>query len=52
MLANLTLLMLLAAEMTALTTDVTKAKNPIELIDCEGRHCLPPFSGMKTKGAS
>ena len=48
----LLLLMLLEAEITALTIDVTKARKPIELIDCEGRHCLPPFSGMNTRGAS
>ena len=44
--------MLLEAEMTALTIDVTKAKNPMELTDCFGRHCLPPFSGMNIRGAS
>ena len=38
--------------MTALTTDVTKARKPMELMDFEGRHCLPPFSGMKIRGAS
>lgn len=44
--------MLFEAEMTALTTDVTKARKPMELMDFEGRHCLPPFSGMKIRGAS
>ena len=44
--------MLLEAEITAWTIDVTKARKPIELIDCEGRHCLPPFSGINTRGAS
>ena len=39
--------------MTALTMEVTNARKPMELKEfCAGRHCLPPFSGMKIKGAS
>ena len=37
---------------TALTIEVTKARNPMELKARDGRHCWPPFSGMKTNGAT
>ena len=47
----LLLLMLFEAISTALTMDTTSDRNPIELIDCAGRHCLPPSSGMKISGA-
>lgn len=36
---------------TPLTTETTRAKNPIELRDWDGLHCFPPFSGMNTNGA-
>lgn len=44
--------MLLEICRTVLTMETTNAKNPMELIDWAGRHCLPPSSGMKTRGAS
>ena len=44
--------MLLEICRTVFTMETTNAKNPIELIDWAGRHCLPPSSGMKTSGAS
>ena len=47
----LLLLMLLEACITALIMDVTNAKNPIELMDFAGRHCFPPSSGIKMRGA-